>query len=275
MLDWNDTLLEYFSSSNEDEQIVRYFVDRVFIPYKDRNINPQIGWLEVGTGPGTKLRSILENLRFQGLTKRIDLKIIEPSLQWSSHLIQEGTIDRIAQLSNPKIENQTFEEYVQDLKTGNLGFSDLTTIIHVLYSESLLLSTLEYLKLISKSAPFLLFIVVESAESDFAKIRRNLSGLSGDIPIPDMKIILSDIPSKSVRFRQEIIDSQKCIINWNLLGNEEYWLYSFLMGMSKFEFLTLEKSLRDEVMRTTLEYLNLTGKTELTIPDVAFIFENN
>jgi len=268
---WIDTLSPYLSSSNEDEAVITFFRRRVVLIVRKELGAVPIHWLDVGTGPGTKTIGFAEALADEVGGERIDLVMLDPEFAASKHSSRR-LVDAIGRVvGSAQTVTVTLERYREEVN-GRRICSNLLTAIHLLYSPSLVGPLVDYAEAAAMSSRIVVFAVAESANSDFFKIRANLLADEVAVPHTTLDDFVTALSSVGFRIDEYEIGGQECRIDRSrLMGDDGYWLFPFIAGCRKSEFLHSARTLRERVCQTTREFVSLLSIPVLKVPDKAVI----
>lgn len=247
---WADTLDAYLEASNEDACFLETF---------ERHILPQIAsvsdlhWLEVGCGNGLKTLLQLRSLHRSGRFERIHLHIVEPSLFWLEHFRREHLAACSGWAAGLVFYEMPFEEYAQQHSAADLQY---ISFIHVLYDTPLTQSLLDWIARRPATASFFLAATVETEDSDFFRLRRQLE--QAGIALSSAKGALFVAGLTALGFAPQAFLSQNktCRIDLDALRNDDqYWFFAFLVGCSRAEFAAYPEDLQNRVRAITRAYL--------------------
>lgn len=260
---WADTLLYYLDASTEDEAVVGLFDETFLREIRSYLSTPVLKWLDVGPGPGTKTVGIYERLITSCSFETVNLSILEPSSFW----IRQVTA-RNGSFHLDAAYQATFEAF----GTEKLCTFDLISLIHVLYDRALTETLLDYLeKLRCTGSRHVVFVVVESPESDFFKIRERMAQ-KGLIPewASAAEVLPRELEVRGFRFTTRHAADQACQIDRGVFESDEHWLFPFLIGCSFKQYNALPLNQQKRVQGIAREYVGTTKSGALYTPDVAF-----
>lgn len=265
MLDWNDTLLDYLHSSNEDERVVRFVCDELF-PHLAK-IGGNINWLEVGPGPGTKTLPIAHGLREVAGERLRSLRMLEPSAAWQRFLRKNNPT--LVQLGT--LTEESFESHAGSASQHDAVFRpNFITCFHVLYESMLAEKFAVFLKsLASTGGAVLACVIVESEHSDFFRMRQLLQPLSGVRPTSAVVQLRTSLRKLGLKMKEVEVNSQHCQMSED--RETPAWLLPFLLGCQKDQVRSLPPQIRAQGLETIRRFILEKGRLELDVPDTAFI----
>ena len=265
MLDWNDTLLDYLHTSNEDARVVRFVSDELF-PILVR-IGANIDWLEVGPGPGTKTLPIAHGLRQVTGERLRSLQMLEPSPAWRDYLRTNNPA--LVQLG--KLTEESFESHAHSASQHDGVFRpNFITCFHVLYDSLLAEEFVVFLKsLADAGGAVLACVIVESERSDFFRMRQLLQPLTGVHPTSAVVQLRTSIRRLGLKMTEVEVNSQHCKLSEDCETPD--WLLPFLMGCQKDQVRSLPPQIRGQGLETIRRFIIEKGRLDLDVPDTAFI----
>lgn len=266
---WDDTLEPYLDASNEDEVVCRAFRRELLVSLQHGR-SPRI-WFEVGPGPGTKTRRCAEILRDVSPTIH-SAALVDSSDHWVSHLSSCGAVRSVQEsLAAPVILlHDTFGAVGRRLKAHAdvTAAPSIVTAIHVLYEpESIhqFRSFVDDLAAWAKGQPVTYFVVSESPNSDFARLRQSLRQCGFSTPQYDSKAVSRVLRAAGAEaFREVTLDAKYCYVDADSLDE---WLAPFLLGCGRNDFEALSLSYRQKVITTIRRLLDNRPDGLLRIPD--------
>ncbi|MBN2331027.1 MAG: hypothetical protein JXC85_04365 [Candidatus Aenigmarchaeota archaeon] len=266
VLTWEDTLLDYLRTSNEDEQVVN-FVSKTILPQLTSRFD-KIDWLELGPGPGTKTQLILEDIMGSAQAHLRSLRLIEPSVAWCD-FIRRNTPEI---LNTIKIFEMSFNDYLySESRLYDKWQPNFVTCFHVLYEYELIEEFLLYLKHQEQTGHRLLAcIIVESEHSDFFKLRQKLIHFGQPQPSPAALQLRSSVSKLGLPAQEFEVNSQYFRISDIYEGLQ--WLLAFLFGCEKEALTKIPEKVRMEANEIIKQFLEKKQNQVLEVPDIAFVF---
>jgi len=268
MLFWDNTLLKYLELANEDVRVVQFVSERI-LP-KVARLRGSINWLEVGPGPGTKTAALFETLAAL-LESRLELtKLLEPCPTWITYLRNFQTLlFADSQKRKVVLENTSFEEYETELGLeGETEGSNFITFFHVLYEHKIIESTAKYLQRKAAShSPLIACIVIESTDSDFYRLRRELQALGFEVPVAAAELIPDWFSKLGIPVTINSINDQYCRIIPGCSYRD--WLLDFLLGCERRVISELSATARKEADHLLANFIKQRSNKFLYVPDLA------
>jgi len=263
MPDWQETLLDYLGSSNEDDQIIK-FISEIILPELSKL--EEIVWLEVGPGPGTKTKQIVQSIRKSKTTHLRQLCMVEPSLTWrefqTTHCPDLVKVGELLDL--------TFEDYVHGYSEVTRFHPNFITCIHVLYESELIDKFISYLKRCEHGQSSLVScIIVESEQSDFYKLRKQLKELGIVKPVQAVREIRRVLAMNEIRAVEKEIDGQSFRLQDGEQGLD--WLLQFLIGCESNKYLSLPIDIKNEGKSIIDKFIARKNSRTLDVPDTSFM----
>lgn len=265
---WEDTLLNYLASSNEDDCVVDFFEKHILDTCKQFS---SLNWLEVGPGPGTKtirIMDLLSSIEFPRLDKAV---ACEPSARWRAHIRKALVSYHSSYQPMLQIRSCSFRTILKEYAARRTALlPNLITLIHVMYDHDVLQQLSEYMTLCLRRAhsPLLLLIVVESEESDLYKLRRVLSKEAFRVPFSDPSSIRNMLTTLQVQFEEQMIKGETCPTHVALRSD---WFLPFLLGVGYNDSQLHQRS--GKLASIVNTYLCTLPSSALDLSDVAFIVD--
>lgn len=259
---WSSTLLKYLSLSNEDCQIERFVRSTIFSILE--SLGPEIRWLEVGSGPGTKTDAIAGAFDKSEVLRLCSLHLVEPDPIWNEFVRQHNpNLFKIGELYET-----LFEDYARERSyTNKQSQPNFITSFHVLYYPELIDSFLRYAKNLQRAnSQALVSIVVEDEASDLFLLRRELPQLDISLPIPSILYLRDSLENLGLSAVEYPINGQ-----YFKIPDEEgstQWLLAFLLGCEPKALLDIGEKERSEATTVIDRYINDKSDRTLCVPDV-------
>jgi len=269
-LSWEDTLEQYLACSNEDQKIEEFFLScLVSGELKDQS---RVTWLDVGTGTGTTTLRIANSLS----------RYFEKT---SSRLIMADTCFHSNDSSARSLERRARKWFgetcaigvdIEDSLNERIPFEfpdiNLVTAIHFFYDKKAVRAFVSLLDQLGDRKPLFVYAISESPQSDFYRIREALRGLKVDCAFTTLDSIHKLFRAAGFDVESVPIEDQFCKLDHETLDeSQDYWLFPFLLGCSRMEFLDMGACVRDRVCRTVRQYVQRENKSVLSVPDVALV----
>lgn len=269
---WADSIDTYLFSSNEDERIISFF-QRIILPVVQVEMRQgTMKWLDIGTGPGTKTLQFAVMLANLVGKERVSLTMIDPLFQVKPSLMRNLEQAAAIDVACAKANGLTLERYVKEAAEAEVSSINLVTAIHLLYLPSLVEPMLHLADAARSRHRMLLFVVCEAPESDFQNIRSVLRDKGISVAYSALDDFASQLQNKGFRVQRYGISNQWCRIDQErLMDDDGYWLFPFLVGCRREEFLNGERKVRETVLRVTREYVAGLPAGILNVPDAAII----
>jgi hypothetical protein len=265
---WRDTLLTFLSHSDEDAAYEHFFVKNLSLWLGTLSSPlPELNWLDIGAGPGTKTRRLLSLLCTQFST--INLTAVDSDPIWTNHLSHKHFSSDHVHYSYLQ---DRFDRYMSI--EGNITIRPhFVTSFQVLYDNSLVD---DFMCAISNNPQALFVITAECSSSDLAQLRNDilvhmdiscarsfLPDLSHRLALTDRQFAIIPIPDQSLYLTDECIGS----------ANSPGWFLPFLLAISGKQFCGLPKSIRVGLCDLVLGSLSpsFSGIRVLSIPDQALV----
>lgn len=269
---WSDTLRSYLAASNEDDCIVQYF--RTAVADRIRTVlgcSP-VNWLEIGSGPGTKTEGFARVISEIAGRHNVVATLLEPTPPSDERLTSRLINALVTAARIHRIASVTLEEYVTAQDCALLRQHNLITAIHVVHTGQFLEALKTLLKMCVTQQPTIVFVVCESDESDFAKLRRRLASLGFNVPPSFMDDVIRLLGNLNFTVVEEPIDGQWCVIDpGEMRCDESSWFLPFLLGTDRKCMLAMTAADRDCLEATARDYIDALGTTRLSVPDRALI----
>ena len=270
---WEDTLPDFLKSSNEDQKIINLFKKEIIPLFNEGKKDNQLKWLEIGCGDFYKsfhiLNSFIENINLS----HINLDVIEPSPIWIKSFYK-----KYSPLITNKVKvdfiKSKLEDYIKSTK--NYDF-DFISIIHVLYEKDVTDSFLSLLdSMVENKKNCTIFISVESENSDFALIRNELSQVGFKIPETRHTILDLEFNKRQLSYISKETVGKECTIDYDALNNNnDYWLYPFLLGISKCTFKSWNRFKKKSAIEIIRNKIILLKREKLSINDKTFLIRTH
>lgn len=264
---WEDTLPEFLNASNEDEIITNIFINHI-LPQIEQKETKKLKWLEVGCGNFCKTYNFYKHISNSKKVYKTQLQVVEPSHIWIEKINQNYS--KLFKKNDDLYLNKLkLEDYV---KYNHYNF-DFISIIQVLYEKEVTSAFLKMLDtIVQNKNRSTIFISLESENSDFAIIRKKLSKLGLSIPKSQSNILDFEIKKRNLNYSIINTVGKICQINYKELHKkEDFWLFPFLLGISKKQFNLWEKHKRDYVIEIVTHHITSLRKRVLSIEDRALI----
>jgi hypothetical protein len=267
---WSDTLQSYLSCSNEDERVIDFFKSKIV-----RNLRrySSIEWLEIGPGPGSKTFGLYEAMIESGL--RICRPCaLEPDPSWKPEFNRIATIfrSRYPTTIGFTIRREALGALLNPAVELKIPVPNLITCIHVLYDKEIIEQFGLYIRtLLSMNMPFTAFVVVESEESDFYKLRQQLAAEGFQVPASASLIISDTLSRLGIGYETNIIGEQFCLLDPQALAS---WFLPFLLGVTDLQFSHYTDAEKHVLISKIENYLLQRPSKSLDVPDIAFIVES-
>ncbi|MDD5254117.1 MAG: hypothetical protein PHG05_03360 [Candidatus Nanoarchaeia archaeon] len=252
-----DGLTDFFENSNENEVNSKQFYETA----RDIFQKEDLKWLDVGTGPGTKLINILEKIKNRN---NISIEVIEPSKVWLDKFLKNF---RLSGLSNhvKNMYNCIWEEFDINKKY------DLITFFHSVYGIKT-----ESLKRIPEmlAENGIACIVVESHNSALNKIKKSLFPyIHHKELMSSSKEIIEILEKYKINYKvEESKEDQRFYVD-NLLNKEDKTqirLLSFILQTKiKDHKKLISKEVTDKLEAELKKYIKIDGNNNqyISIPD--------
>lgn len=274
--EWSDTIASFLARSNEDDVVLEALEARlVGMPEEEYG---DVDWIEVGPGPCTKTRRLLEHLVTEVGSFRLSVGLVEPDLRCLPCVFD--VMRQAARLGVPRLNyfpvplGAAVKKGALDARPGNWH---LVTAIHCLYDAESLGSFGEAAsQLQERGRRWRGYVVVEAPSSEIAEIRRDLTSV-GLSPPSDVAMTVEEelrrrelpfdsmlIGCKALRLRTEGKESRE--------GGVEPWLSRFLLGIDRLSWMNLGNGVQGQVEEIVGRALD--GRSELNIPDQLFVVGN-
>jgi hypothetical protein len=269
---WEDTLPEFLTSSNEDEIIINLFREWVVPSINWQKFDSHLNWLEIGCGDFYKTYNILNLMKNFLSTSSLKLQVIEPSSVWVKNF--HNKYDNLtAKSMTVHFMPSKLEEYIAFNNKHNFDF---ISIIHVLYEKRVTYAFLKLLDdLISNKQSCTVFISIESENSDFALIRNELSESGFSVPESKHTFLESEFERRQLYYLSKETEGKKCQIDLKtLINNNDYWLYPFMLGISKTTFNSWDKSKRNYAIEIIQNRIN-SDEEYLSVNDKIFLIKTH
>lgn len=264
---WIDTLPGFLSNSNEDEEIASLF-RRDILSHIIQNKKVALKWLEIGPGNGNKTMLLAKELNNSGNFQFIELTLCEPDEKW--HFVLNETIAKLRNSSiSFSILHQTAEKFLSIPASDEYDF---VSFIQVMYSESLKNSIVNYVSRNVHNRMRLVWIDVEDKKNDFAKMRSILMerGIATVRAYTDE--LLTDLNAIGVKYDLSYTSNKICNIDLSeMLKDDSYWLFPFLLGCNNEVFRNLPTQERTIVISTVRNYVVNLPRPVLNIPDISIL----
>ena len=265
---WDDTLIPYLRSSNEDEVVLRAF-ERDAVSVLDQWTTP-FCWFEIGPGPGTKTLGFARLLS-RGSAAIHKTVLVESSKYWICHLEQTGGLGELRTVLEAPVSlaEEAFGCFAAKLRANEpQPRPSLITMVHVLYDAKALDEFAEFTFTFAAWAcrePLLYFVVSEADDSDFAVLREALRRRGFDVPAYDAAAVGRILSSRSRgMFREFRLEGKHCLAPDEAVDD---WLAPFLLGCCRESFRELPGSQRSEVVAVIHEHLRTRIGGTLWVPD--------
>jgi len=270
---WDDTLCDYLVRSNEDERVTDFLEAFIVNYFREKNKSCCFKWLEVGPGPGTKTLSILKLINNLKSSSFVSLSMLEPSIAWRNYLKAKSLLNKIKEHTcDFEVIGDNIEHYTENLTKSELDSFDLISVIHVMYSNSILKALLKLIDLFDEKHGCMIFNIVESEYSDFSKLRKIFNESGIDVPQSMLNLFLTELDRRGLPYKRHIINNKICNIELNeVMVNDNYWLFSFLLGYSEKDYCIMEKKEKTNVLSITRNYIKNLESAVLHVPDEAVL----
>lgn len=265
---WSDTQQRYLSCSNEDERVVESFTSEV-LPKIQRY--SAIDWLEVGPGPGSKTFALYRVLLEAGMNVG-SATFLEPDPNWTLEFnrLAKAFKERYPTGVDFAVIGAGVSALLTPAEDSVLPIPNLITCIHVLYDEEILEAFGRYLRiLLSKTTSTLTaFVVIESEESDFYRLRQRLAEQGFHCPANAAPAIKATLRRLGIPFETKVIGGQTCNVSQEALSS---WFPLFLLGVNEARFSNYSREEKHALNSTIEDYLIRRPGRSLNVPDIAFI----
>jgi hypothetical protein len=259
---WDETLLPYLASSNEDEVVVSAF-ERSVAPIL--NAESQHIWLEVGPGPASKSLGIASSLGAHNIGSRPIF--LEPSELWRKYLASEeiGTTIKRRLGHNLILCSDTMMTANYDrllARRANL----LVTCTHVIYDDEATRGIQRLASFIEdRIEPTLLFLVLESEVSDFHVLRRLLSAEGFSVPEArrrGLHDLIIDMGWGASTTTSSV--AKTCRVEKEDLSR---WFLPFLLGIPKGQYELMAESDRNHAESVVENFVKSRASASLRVSD--------
>jgi hypothetical protein len=266
---WADTLKIFLESSNEDEQVVAIFKDKILPEIQNTCKSNTVKWLEIGIGDGNKTKQVSDAISQLTTVRKIDLTVCEPSIEWLIALQQSGFSRQL----NPKIQLHFINRCVQNLmNTNEVSNYDFISMVQVMYSESIKEVLLKYIDEKSKSTPCLIWVDVEDSSSDLYKIRQLLIKQGKKVVHALANQLMQNLTDRKIAYQTFLTTDKTCHIDKaDILENDSHWLFPFILGCSIVEFEHMHLSDKQKVKTVVREYVAQLPTNMLNITDISIL----
>ncbi len=281
VLSWSDILYEYLEKSNEDECVLKIFNSDLNELINSRyESKGELDWLEIGPGPGTKTESMIYSVCSSPKVSAVKIYLLEPDFKWYQHMsdkvLEYKRLPEFGKVTNWIIDNRSLRTFIKELPKGQLLAFNFVSINHVIYSEDIVQDLLRLIKIKKKrgSKVCTFFLTIESENSDFAKIRLQLQMLGIHVPGSALDLLLAGLRELNIIPRIKETENKVCELNYfHPLTNVNHWIYPFLLGCSKEEFLSLKQEKRQTILNVMNKWVADRKSTTLLVPDKVLIFK--
>lgn len=257
---FEDTVLDFYKSSNEIESFFEIFRDRI-IP-KLPSVTENFKWLDVGIGDGEKLLRILSLF-----VNRPKITFLEPSKKWMCELIKSGNLTKLQSLTDIQGVQSTFSDYMNN--RINFEF-DLISFIQVLYKSDIVFTLFDLIENRRNIKPLYLLINVENEENDFFKIRKEISDNGFDIPLSQISILEHFLHSRKIDYNKFYSINKKLFVsNEEIIYSKNHWFYPFILGCSNNDFKNIPYNLKKKYVRIINSAIS--NKSHFNINDVTLL----
>ncbi|MGH8625451.1 MAG: hypothetical protein ACREYC_09305 [Gammaproteobacteria bacterium] len=228
--------------------------------------------MDVGTGSGTKTLEFAAALAARVGKLRVDLLMVDPLFVEAPYLLNNLLESARKVIGNVKSESGTLEQVLAGKRCAEIGGTNLITAVHLLYSMSLIGPMLRLAQCCQVSQRFVLFAVCEGFGSDFQKIRAVLAEKGLRVPRSVLDDFSENLQEMDIVTERHAIGRQSCQIDRDRMFKDDgYWLFPFLLGCTRDEFLSSDPKVRNTVLRITREYVAELPSHVLDVPDSAII----
>nr|VFJ91645.1 MAG: hypothetical protein BECKLFY1418B_GA0070995_102715 [Candidatus Kentron sp. LFY] len=261
LFSWEGTFSQFDGSCNESERVAEHF--RLTILFYLAELE-EIKWLDIGCGDGHKTALLAKHITSKENIRRLSLadpklfelgNIVKSNISAYSHFIEETNwlSSTIEELNSSLRDKQEYNFF---------------TLIHCVHTLTAFEALIDLLKnQFAQGGRKIFYIVNESEESDIYIIRRILEEHGFSVPKTFTDNILSEVFGLQARICSEHIGSQYFDIDINMLKNDDYWLFPFLLGESSISYASRHSSERNNVANLVRNYIGKKSSSTLLVPD--------
>ncbi|HAA24482.1 MAG TPA: hypothetical protein DCR93_20640 [Cytophagales bacterium] len=253
---WHDTLLDYYSLSNEIERNTD-LCKRLTL-----ELERPISWLDIGSGDGSKILSLVKELHFS-LPGYTSLHLSEPSETWRNSLVSSSVIEELQLYGEVNLSSRTLSSWGRHLIKDEFS---LITIVHVVYGQDRLKDFIDFSKLArEKLKGGILWVVVEAEDSAFNIMRQQLIHRNILLDPSQYREIDTFLKQEGFNYAITKTDGKQCNISET---DPQNWLPPFLLGIEGDEYQELPADKKRIVERIVSDHCN--HRKVLEIDDIAF-----
>jgi hypothetical protein len=235
-------------------------------------IGHPIKWIDVGTGLGTKLRRFVRLIASRLGPESLHLSMVDADYTCRADCTQELLQDVHPHVREARCEGMTLQEYVLKSASRISGQSIFLTATHFLYCPELVAPLIKLVALNGGTPRVVVFAACESPQSDFHRIRTLLLMESVSVAHSVLDNFTVALEDSGFSISRHDLGGQRCYIDrQQVMHDDTHWLFPFIVGCCREEFLQGDPGRREAVQNTVRKYVGSLKSDYLHVPDTALL----
>lgn len=268
---WTDSFSVYRAYSNENERIASAFSELVLPQVVPTS---HLSWLDIGCGDCAKTAAHARLLWETKACGRVSVTLVDPHLHDLLQATEEYLDSIVSLFGDVRLLDIDLAQFTAGHEARQLSGQLVTAVhsVHTIATSEALNALVQDLSMLR--VPVTVFVVTESAQSDFYRIRRSLERCGLSVPRPFTDELCEHARSIGAQVTRRAITDQYCRFNRKrVIEDDNYWLFPFLLGETGESYSARPPADRRHVEEVLREFITDLHPDQLSTPDEALLME--